>query len=281
MIFGKATEGLFETQPGVHTPMPAVPVEDGWFAEPVCRNCTAPLDTPYCPQCGQKAAKRLVWRDIGKETWDRWRLFEIKSLRTVGRLVWAPGRVAREYVLGRRAAHMHPLTLLVALVTLLVLELAANNYFGLYGFAGRDADVDRMAQRVLAYANWSFSLGIFAIFAGSWSVFRRRLGYNFVEHAVLSVFCQNLILAVILVNMLPTLLWPAPSFILWHKGVSGYAIPAIKLLIVAIAYKQFFLLDLRRDWWRLALACLIYVGINWLLLRIYALAIFWIVTATM
>ena len=259
-------------------PLPDVAITGAWFDAQVCRNCGAPRDTPHCAQCGQKAAKRYVWRDIGKETWERLRLFEIISLRTIGRLLRSPGTIAREYVLGRRAAHMHPLTLLIALVAVLVLMLAANRYFGLYGFAGQNGDVDRMAQRVVAYANWSFSLGIAAIFAGSWSVFRRRLGYNPIEHGVLAVYCQNVILAAILLNMLPTLVWRDPDFILAHKYWSQYSIFAVKLLVVAVAYTQFFLLRLRLDWWRLLFACALFAGLSWALLRVYAFAILWIVS---
>lgn len=193
-------------------------------------------------------------------------------------MLLSPGTVAREYVMGRRSAHMHPLTLLIALVAVLVLVLAASRYFELYSFAGRNSDVDRMAQRVMAYANWSFSLGILAIFFGSLIVFRQRLGYNLIEHAVLAVYSQNIILAVIIINLLPTLIWRDPGFILWHKAASQYYIYALKLLIVAGAYKQFFLLKMRSDWLRLLSACLIYAGLSWVLLRVYAMAILWLVS---
>ncbi|RYD57527.1 MAG: DUF3667 domain-containing protein [Sphingomonadales bacterium] len=199
------------------------------------------------------------------------------SAKTLGRLILSPGKVARDYVMGRRARHMHPLKLLVALVAMLVLVLAAGQYFQVYHFSGQNAEVDRMAQRVMAYANWSFSLGIVAIFIGA-RVFGRRLGYNAIEHAVLAVYCQNLILAMIILNLLPTLIWPDPAFVLWHKTASQYYLYAIKLAVVAIGYSQFFLLDLRRDWPRLLTACLIYAAVSWLLLRAYALAIFWLVT---
>jgi len=244
----------------------------------VCRNCGSSRDTPFCPRCGQKAAKRFVWRDIAKESWDRLRFFELKSLKTLARLVTAPGTVARNYVLGRRTAYMHPLTLLVALVAVLVLILAANRYFDLSGFA--DRDLDRMAERVMAYANWSFSLGILAIFLGSWTTFRHRCGYNAIEHAILAVYVQAIILAAIIVNLVPTLIWSDPAFIAAHRAAAQYYLYAIKLAIVAAAYRQFFLLDLRSDWPRLLLACLLYAGIGWLLLRAYAAAVLWIVTAT-
>jgi hypothetical protein len=258
--------------------VPDGPVSDDWFGQELCRNCGAAATTPYCGQCGQKAAHRFVWRDIRNESWDRIRLFEIQSVRTLGRLLFSPGTVAREYVLGRRAAHMHPLKLLVALVAILVLLLAANQYFGHYAHAGRDAVVDRMAQRVMAYANWSFSLGIVAIFAGGWIVLGRRLGYNAIEQAILAIYCQSIILALIIINLLPTLIWRSPEFILWHKTASQYYVPMFKLLIVAVAYRQFFLLEIKSDWLKLLSACLIYATINWVLLRIYAFGIFWLVS---
>lgn len=258
------------------TQLADTPVSTEWFATGICRNCDAPRTAPYCGQCGQKAAARFTWRDVWKESWDRIRYFELSSAKTLGRLILSPGAVARDYVMGRRARHMHPLKLLVALVAALVLVLAASQYFQVYHFTGQNHDVDRMAQRVMTLANWSFSLGIVAIFAGA-RMFGRRLGYNAIEHAVLAVYCQNLILAVIIANLVPTLIWPDPAFVLWHKTASQYYLYAIKLAIVAIAYWQFFRLDLRRDWLRLAAACLIYVGISWLLLRAYALAILWLV----
>jgi hypothetical protein len=277
-----SVDGLFGLAPGeagaTTAPLPEAPVDRAWFDEPVCRNCGSALRTPFCAQCGQKAARRFEWRDIGKESWERLRVFELKSIRTVGRLVVAPGTVAREYVMGRRTTYMHPLSLLVVLVALLVLMLAANRYFSHYGFA--DRDVNRMAARVMAYANWSFSLGIVAIFLGSWSVFRRRLGYNAVEHAVLAVFVQAIILAAIILNMVPTLIWRDPAFVVAHRAASQHYLYLIKLAIVAVAYRQFFLLRLRSEWPRLMLACLVFVATSWLLLRAYAAVILWLVSRT-
>ncbi|WP_162875567.1 DUF3667 domain-containing protein [Sphingomonas crusticola] len=255
-------------------------ISPGWFEAPLCRNCDAPLTTPYCAGCGQKAARRLSLKDFGKEGWERIRLFEKSSVKTLWRLVTSPGLVARDYVRGKRAAYMHPLKLLVALVAILLLILAANQYFERFAFAGQSRDVDLMAQRVMAYANWSFTLGIFAIFLGSRVGFGRRLHYNAIEHGVLAVYCQNLILAVVILNLLPTLIWHTPRFILLHKQASAYYLYAIKLSIVAIAYSQFFRLRLARDWPRLILACLVYAIASWSLLRLYAAAILWIVNRT-
>lgn len=258
--------------------IPDVPVTDGWFERSECPNCGVTTTTAYCGGCGQKAAQRFIWRDIRKESWERLRLFEFQSLRTLGRLVVAPGTVAREYVLGRRAVHMHPLKLLVATVAVLVLLLAASQYFAVYAAVGSDAVVKRMAEQVLAYSNWSFSLGILAIFAAAWTVFRRRLGYNAIEVAVLAIYCQSIILALIIVNLLPTLIWRSPDFILAHKAASQNYVPVVKMIIVAVAYRQFFLLKLRENWPTLLLACILFGALNWALLRLYALAILWLVS---
>lgn len=253
------------------------PMSAAWFAAPVCRNCDRALSTPYCAHCGQKAAKRLSFKDMSKESWERIRLFEKESVKTLWRLTTSPGLVARDYIRGRRSSQMHPLKLLVALVAILLVVLAASQYFQHFTFAGHNDDVDRMAERVIAYGNWSFTLGIVAIFLGSWIGFGRRLNLNPTEHAVLAICCQNLILACVIVNLLPTLVWRDPHFILLHKQASSYYLYGVKLGVVALAYTQFFHLKLARDWPRLAMACAIYLVASWSLLRGYAAAILWFV----
>jgi hypothetical protein len=255
-----------------------VAASDDWFGETKCRNCEATLTTAYCGACGQKTARRFVWRDICVETWDRIRVFELPWLRTLGKLIIAPGTVARDYVLGRRTVHMHPLKLLVATVAILVLVLAGSQYFSIYAEVDRDAVVKRMARQVLAYSNWSFSLGIIAIIAAARLTFGRRLGYNLIEVAVLAIYCQSIVLAFISINLLPTLIWHDRDFILAHKALSQIYIPALKTLVVAVGYRQFYLLTWRADWPRLILACIMFFAINWALLRIYAWAILWLVS---
>lgn len=267
-----------DAAPGVAGPGAPARVEDAYFQAPVCRNCGAALHTPHCGQCGQKQASRFAWRDLRRETWEHWRLFELTSARTLWRLVTSPGYVAREYVMGRRKDHMHPLKLLVLLVALLVLMLNYNRFFAHFGYSSRaDAQMDRIAALVQGYANWSFTLGIFAIFAASFLVFRRRLGYNTLEHAVLAVYAQILIIAANLVNLLPTLIWNAPDFIADYKTASARYLYVVKVLIVALAFKQFFLIQARREWPRLAVAVLLYMAASWALLRLYAYAILQIV----
>lgn len=270
-------------QDPVHAPAPpAAPVTDAWFAASTCLNCGAPLDTPWCGQCGQQKARRFAWRDLRREAWEQWRLFERLQASTLLRLFVAPGTVAREYVLGARKRHMHPLKLLLFVVALMALMVATSGYFDHHGFSSRDdAQLARMAALVQSYANWSFTLSIVAIFATSALVFRRRLGYNLVEHGVLAVYCQVLVMVAFLLALLPTLAWDSPQFIVAYKAQVGRWMTVVRLLVVAVAFHQFFALRLRRDWWRLLLALAVYAGATWLLRQGYALAILEIVRLQM
>lgn len=264
-----ATDGS-QAPPAAYGGTPAQ-VEDAWFDAPVCRDCGAPMHGAYCARCGQKRTARLAWGDLRREGWERWRLFEFASARTLLQLAVRPGAVARDYVLGRRKRHAHPLKLLLVLVALMVLMIATNGFFDHHAFSRRqDPAMARMAELVQAWANWSFSLGILAVFAASYTVFHRRLGYNAIEHAVLAVYCQCAVMAALLLGLLPTLAWDSPDAIVRYKQVFGGAMTVVKLAIVGVALHQFFLLDLRRQWWRLLLALAVYGAASWLLLRAYA-----------
>lgn len=244
---------------------PALPVNPDYFAAPVCRNCGAELHTPFCAQCGQEKVERFRNLDSGKEAWIRWRLFDKNMAISAWRLATGPGRIAREYVLGARKRHVHPLKLLLVAIALLLLVLGRNHYL-----ASGNGQLGEAMALVQEFAKWSFSLGIFAVLASSLLVFWRRQNYNVIEHLILATYCQLLIILCGMVNLLPTLVWDTPAFIQAHKAASGIYMYVIKAIIVAVAFKQFFVLDWRRDGLRLLLAVAVFVAINWLLFRVYA-----------
>lgn len=246
------------------------------FDAPHCRNCGTPFASAYCGGCGQKRALRLGSRDLMHETWTRWRLFEADSLQTAWELLSAPGRVAREYVLGMRRHHFHPLKLLLVAIALLALALSRVDYLQSHRFG----EVNEAMTLVTRYANWSFSLGIVAIFAASMLVFPRRLNYRPIEHLVLAAYCHALILLLSVVNLTPLLFNPSPEFVQQHRLASSYYLFAIKAIVVAFAFKQFFVVDLRRRGWQLLLAVLVFVAINWALVRLYARWVLWLVMPT-
>lgn len=237
----------------------AVRLDDARFDAPLCRNCNAALLSPYCANCGQKKLVRLGLRDLAHETWLQWRLFEFAPLKAALGLMTAPGRVAREYVLGRRAAHINPLKLMLLAVALLLVVLARANYLQSSQFG----EVNRVMAVVAAYGKWNFSLGIVAILAASMTVFWRRLGYNVVEHLVLAAYTHTVIIVLIVINLLPTLLGASPEFIAAHRVASSYYLYVVKAVVVTIAFAQFFVVDPRREWWRLLVALVVYLAVVW------------------
>jgi hypothetical protein len=240
-------------------------VDDAHFEEAVCRNCGKPRTAPHCGACGQKAAARFSLRDVWQEVWQSRRLFELSFLHATLRLARAPGLVAREYVLGARKRHVHPLKLLLFAVALLVVLLEKTGYLT----AGQ-TQLSAQMQLVADWARWSFSLGLFALLAATLTVMRRRLDYNLVEHLVLAAYAQFAVIAANTLNLLPLLFldparWAAP----WRQA-SGWYMTPLELAIVALACAQFFRLDWRRDALRIVALVAVFVLAKKALLFAYA-----------
>ena len=76
---------------------------------PSCLNCGTTLGGQYCGNCGQRARSRLIslWELVREAFGD---LFELDSRlwQTLVPLVIRPGRLTRDYLLGRRARFMPP-----------------------------------------------------------------------------------------------------------------------------------------------------------------------------
>lgn len=249
------------------------PVDGGHFEAAICRNCGAPRAAPFCGECGQKAVSRFGGGDLLREAWQSWRLFETSLVHAGLRLLRSPGAVAREYVLGARKRHTHPLSLLLIAVGALLVLLDRTGYLT----AGQK-ELEGAMKVVVAWSRWSFSLGLFAVLAATWCVFRRRLGYNPVEHLVLAVYVQCLIVAANAVHLLPLLLPDTMHWVpLWRKAALWTMSP-IEWAIVAVACRQFFRLQWRRDAWRIALVLGAYIAIKKLLLLAYGRVVLYAAT---
>ena len=100
-----------------------------------CSNCGATLTGPYCAQCGQKAAHRMV--SLGHILEDAVEdQFSLNAAlpRTLGVLLRYPGRLTGEYVSGRVVRYIPPMRLYLMASVLFFLVLAA--------MPGRASDVN-------------------------------------------------------------------------------------------------------------------------------------------
>ena len=107
-----------DTVQGALTPNPAAPdrstdtgSDRGHSDESACLNCGTRLIGSHCHACGQAAH---VHRTLGAFFHDLLHgvfHFEGKIWRTLPLLAWRPGRVTREYIDGRRASYVSPISL--------------------------------------------------------------------------------------------------------------------------------------------------------------------------
>lgn len=240
------------------------------FESDDCLNCGAPLTGAFCAACGQKKAARIGGSTVRKEAWSRFRWFELDAIRSAWRLIRSPGGFARDYVLGKRSAQMHPLGLLLLMIGALVLLLGETQYLT-PTLASEDAQ--RMFALVRDYSKWSFSLGIIAIYASAMLVFRRRLGYNATEILALAIYVHTVCIALQIVNQLPLLLWRAPEVLQWHRKWSPWTMGIAQTLIVVFAFRRFFRAEGLRQAALLLLAGALFIAGKWGVQQLYARAV--------
>jgi len=112
---------------------PSSSAEDG-PREDQCENCGALLDGPYCSQCGQKAADRIVpiWHMINEALEAVFEL-DLRVLHTLPKFLFLPGRLTKEYINGRRKRYIRPFRLYL-FATFLLFAVIALTTTGNFGF---------------------------------------------------------------------------------------------------------------------------------------------------
>ena len=244
------------------------PPDAAHFAAPVCHNCGAELTTPFCGRCGQKRAHRLDFGAVRAEAWQSYRVFEFGIVKAAWRLARSPGHIAREFVLGARAKHVHPLKLLLIALGIQLLVLTEVQFL-----TAVNTEYNAVMQRVQSIANWSLSLGFFAIVVASMAVLSWRRPYNLTEHVVLGLYAHFLVVAANILSFLPLLVYHHPGFVAAHRVWSAWPMEVIETSLVLFAFYQFFQLQWRRDWWRMLLAGALYALVKWGLNRLFVIAV--------
>jgi hypothetical protein len=192
------------------------------------------LTSPYCGACGQKRAERFSSSHLGKEAWEKIRWFEADLLKAGFKVILRPGTVARDYVLGKRQSHTHPLKLLLAAIVLLLIVIAQTDYL-----SSTNQTLSKAIELVQAYSKWSFSLGILAILIASNLAFWRRGGFNFVEHMILATYTHFVIIVANIVNLSPLLIRSTPELVQTHRTAAGYYMDWVEAGIVFLSFGQF------------------------------------------
>ena len=102
-----------------------------------CANCDTPLVGPYCSQCGQRAADRIVpLHEMTQEWVEDLFEFDIRIFRTLPTFFFKPGRLTKEYVQGRRVRYVRPLRLYLVASFILFTVLAFSDVATIDGLDG-------------------------------------------------------------------------------------------------------------------------------------------------
>jgi Protein of unknown function (DUF3667) len=114
--FSRITEsGLYKKTLGRFGPKHQLQESDDdvvFAAGEYCQNCHAPLDGRYCQHCGQfnTELRRPIWFLISDLT-DDLVSWEGKLSKTLGTLLFLPGKLTRNFMEGRRARYIPPIRL--------------------------------------------------------------------------------------------------------------------------------------------------------------------------
>ncbi|PZO64484.1 MAG: hypothetical protein DI635_05420 [Pseudoxanthomonas suwonensis] len=94
--------GLVPKESAIRMAQTDAPLDAAHFEEAVCRICGTVRSEPHCGACGQRAVARFVFIDVFNGFWQSWRLFELAFIHHALRVLYRPGLVACESVLGAR-----------------------------------------------------------------------------------------------------------------------------------------------------------------------------------
>lgn len=176
-----------------------------------CANCGQPLTGKYCAACGQPADTHKInfhylWHDFqhGFFHFDNGVFFTVKQLFT------RPGHAIRDFLEGKRVRHFKPFSLVVLLATVYVL---LHHLFGIDMDNGLKVNTDEPAFDVKRITDWlndhyaisSLILLPFLALASWLAFFKKKGGFNYLEHLVITAFLAGQRLAVGIASL--PLLW--------------------------------------------------------------------------
>jgi hypothetical protein len=103
-----------------------------------CPNCSELLWGQYCANCGQRARMRMItfW-ELVRDAGDLLASIDSRLWRTLGLLMFRPGRLTLDYLQGKRARFVPPVRLFIATSIVFFFIATLNTRFQI----GPDADV--------------------------------------------------------------------------------------------------------------------------------------------
>ncbi|MCB9846097.1 MAG: DUF3667 domain-containing protein [Phycisphaeraceae bacterium] len=168
-----------------------------------CLNCGESITRRYCASCGQRTGiGRLRTREVVSHAIGQFFDLEAPPWRTIRDLTLRPGRVADEYVSGRRMRYTSPVKYALILTALYVLVLETfnvdlGNAVNLKVEGGTPEQTARLSAILSDGVGWVRRhinlLLLLAVpaYAGALRLLFRRAGRNFAECCALALYVQG------------------------------------------------------------------------------------------
>lgn len=163
-----------------------------------CLNCGHRISDEFCPHCGQRSdtaritPHSLVTSDILGSIWH----IEARFFRTIKHILFSPGKMALDYISGKRIKYYNLFSLLLILFGFNVLAL--HFYFDIASIDIHKENPD-IVNFFSKYSKASL-LGLLPIMAlNAWILFR-NVKLNFAEHIIIAVASLCGILVIFLVD---------------------------------------------------------------------------------
>ena len=175
-----------------------------------CKNCERKItgDFNYCPNCGQKTnVSRLNLKQLSKDVWIAFSNTDEGILLLIKELIYRPGKVAGEYIRGKRKLYLNPFSFLAIMVAIALFFILRFEDLGI-DYSQLETEDVQLLRFSFKYFN-VFRLVMCPIFAFVIWIFFLRNGYNYIENLVLSAYLSGqtmlyFILAIIIFVVFPS-----------------------------------------------------------------------------
>ncbi len=202
-----------------------------------CKNCNEPIPDRYgyCPNCGQKTdVGRLNFKQLLRDLWVAFSNTDQGLLLLVRQLVYRPGKVARDYVSGKRKTYFNPFSYLaimvaIALFFILQFEDTAISY----------SEIETNEIELLRYAFRYFNVFMLLMWPIYglliWLFFIGR-GFNYVENLALAAYLSGQTMLYYIIALIIFILFPSSMKIL--GAIIGFLIGFWYVVAVLQFYKS-------------------------------------------
>lgn len=169
-----------------------------------CLNCGYKISDEFCPHCGQKSStaritpNSLITSDILGSIWH----IEARFFRTIKHIISGPGKMAMNYIAGKRVRYYNLFSLLLILFGFNVLAL--HFYMDLSSM-----DLNKESSKIMDFFSRYSKASLLALIPvmafNAWMLFRKG-NLNFAEHVIIATVGLCGILVILLIDDLVSIL---------------------------------------------------------------------------